>query len=200
MDGAPLSHGRWRAIVAVCGCRSELLRPRRRGRTDYELDGGGFVRRGNRWQVVEQLRRAREAWAPAERVLARPSTLGNLEAALPILPPPRAPRPLGIDPSVLVERVVQQLEVTTEAVAGAGRDRLVTTVRALLARLLVRRYGLSFNQTARVLGMSKWSVRRAMQRTEAGREPPAVAELLVELERATSSGCGSVQSSSTAPV
>jgi predicted transcriptional regulator len=86
-----------------------------------------------------------------------------------------------MDPSVLVERVAQKLEVTPEAVAGASRRRSVAALRALLAHLLVRRGGLSFNQTARILGMSKWSVRRAVQRTEADREPPAVAELLAEL-------------------
>ncbi len=190
----------WQSVAAVLSCfGTDVAAARvayRRfvtdgiGRTDREFDGGGFVRRGNQWQGVEELRRAREAWAPAERVLARRNTLGDLQGALPILPPPRAPRAPGIDPSVLVERVLRQLEVTAEAVAGTGRHRSVTTVRAILAHLLVHRCGLSFNQTARVLGMSKWSVRRAVQRTEAGREPPAVAELLAELERTTSGGCG----------
>jgi REP element-mobilizing transposase RayT len=195
-DGAPS----WQSVAAVLSCYGTDVAAARVayrrfvadgiGRTDHQFDGGGFVRRGNQWQVVEELRRAREAWVPAERVLAQPNTLGNLEAALPVLPPLRAPRALGIDPNVLVERVTQQLGVTAEAVAGASRHRSVTTVRTLLAHLLVRRCGLSLNQAARVLGMSKWSVSRAVQRTEAGREPPAVAELLAELERATSSGCG----------
>jgi putative transposase len=179
-DGGPS----WQSVAAVLSCYgTEVTAARvayRRfvadgiGRRDHDLDGGGFVRRGKGWQAVEQLRRGREAWAPAERVLARPTALGNLEAALPILPAPRAPRALGIDPSVLVERGAQQLEVMAAAIAGASRHRSVTTGRALLAHLLVRRCGFSVNQTARVLGMSKWSVRRALQRTGAGREPPAV--------------------------
>jgi REP element-mobilizing transposase RayT len=179
--GAP-----WQSVAAVLSCYGADVAAARAayrrfmadgiGRTDHELDGGGFVQRRNRWQAVEELRRAREAWAPAERVLARPAMLCNLKAALPILPPPRPPRALGIDPSVLVERVAQQVEIA-KAVGGASQHRSVTTVRVLLAHLLVRRCGLSFNQTARVLGMSKWSVRRAVQRTEAGREPPAVCEV-----------------------
>ena len=187
-EGAPS----WQSVAAVLSCfGADVAAARvayRRfvaegiGQTDDELDGGGFVRRRKRWQVVEQLRRAREAWAPAERVLARPTTLGNLGAALPVLPPPRAPHALDIDPSVLVERVVQQQEVTAEAVAGAGRDRSISMVRALLSHLLVRHCGLSFNETARVLGMSKWSVRRAVQRADTGPEPPAAAELLAELD------------------
>ena len=185
----------WQSVAAVLSCYGADIAAARTayrrfvadgiGQTGHEIKGGGFVRRENRWEAVEELRRAREAWGPAERVLAGPNTLGSLEAALPTLPHFRPPRALGIDPSVLVERVMQQLGVTAEAVAGASRHRSVTAVRALLAHLLVRRCGLSSNQTARVLGMSKWSVRRAVQRTEAGREPPAVAELLAELERAS---------------
>jgi REP element-mobilizing transposase RayT len=181
----------WQSVAAVLSCYGAHVAAARVayrrfmadgiGRTDHRFDGGGFVRRGNRWQVVEELHRAREAWVPAERVLARPNTLGNLESALPTLPHYRPPRALGIDPSVLVERVTQQLGVTAEAVAGSSRHRSVTAVRALLAHLLVRRCGFSSNQTARALGMSKWSVCRALQRTEPGREPPAVAELLAEL-------------------
>jgi putative transposase len=190
-DGAPS----WQSVAAVLSCYGADVAGARVayrrfvadgiGRSDHELDGGACIRRGNRWQVVDQLRRAREAWAPAERVLARPTTLGSLELALPILPPSQAPRALAVDPSIIVERVVQQLGATTEALTAADRQRSVTAVRALLARLLVRGCGLSFNQTARVLGMSKWSVRRAMQQTAAGREPPAVAKLLAEFERAT---------------
>jgi REP-associated tyrosine transposase len=156
------------------------------GRTDDKLEGGGFARQGNGWRLVEKLHRAREAWAPAERVLARPNTLGNLEAALPSRPSPRVPRALDVDPSALIKRVARQSGVTAEEVAGDSRNRSITAVRGLLAHVLVRRCGLSFNQTARVLGMSKWSVRRAVQRSEAARDPLAVAELLAKLDRATS--------------
>jgi putative transposase len=181
----------WQSVAAVLSCYGADVAAARVAyrrfvadgisRTDHEFDGGGFVRRGNQWQAVEELRRAREAWMPAERVLARPNTLGNLEAALPALPPLRAAHVICVDPSVLVERVTRRLGVTAEAVAGASRHRSVTAARALLAHLLVRCCGLSSSQTARALGMSKWSVCRALQRTDASCEPPAVTELLSEL-------------------
>jgi REP-associated tyrosine transposase len=189
--------GSWQSVADVLSCYGSDVAAARAayrrfvadgiGRTDDKLDGGGFARRGNSWQMVEKLRRAREAWVPAERVLARPNTLGNLEVALPNLQPPRVPSALDADPSALVTR---HTGVTAEAVAGASRNRSITTVRGMLAHVLVRRCGLSFNQTARVLAMSKWSVRRAVQRTEANREPLAVAELLAKLERATSGDSG----------
>ena len=190
----------WQSVAAVLSCyggdvAAASLAYRRFmadgiGRTDPQFDGAGFVRRGNRWQVVADLRRAREAWVSAERVLAGSDALRSLEPALPTLPPLRPSQALAVDPSVLVERVTRQLGVTVDALAGASRHRSVTAVRALLAHLLVRRCGLSSNQTARALGVSKWSVSRALQRTEAGREPPAVAALLAELERTMSSACG----------
>ncbi len=151
-------------------------------RREHEIEGGGFRRRGNGWELVEALPRAREAWVLAERVLARPTALSHLATALPIVKYPQA-AVAPIDPSVLVERVTQQLGLTAAVVAGGGRYRSATSVRALLAHLLVRRCGLSFNQTARALGISRWRVRRAVQQTEAGCEPSAVSELVTTLVR-----------------
>jgi hypothetical protein len=69
---------------------------------------------------------------------------------------------------------------------GGSRRRSVTAGRALLVHLLVRRCGLSFDQTATFVGVSKWSVRRALQRTATGGDPSgALAELLAQLEQPT---------------
>ncbi len=204
-DGGPS----WQSVAAVLSCYgTDLVAARmayRRfmaagiGRSDHDLNGGGFVRRRNRWGVVTELNRAREAWAPAERCLARPSTLSNLDADLFIVPPVRGRQAAGIDPSVLVDRVMQRLGVTAAAVAGASRHRSVATVRALLSDLLVRRYGLSFNETARALGISKWRVRRAAQRFEVSRVLSAVLDVLVEVEGSSTLSDLAVRSDPTRP-
>lgn len=184
----------WQPVAAVLGCYGPATSAARAAYRRFvaegircsssHLDGGGFLRQGSRWQAVEPLRRGREAWARAERVLTRPTAPGTPEAILPPLPPPQVRRALDVDPRALVERIIKQLGLTVEEITGGSRRPSVTAGRTLLAHVLVRRCGLSFNQAATFVGVSKWSVRRALQRTAAGDDPPAtVAELLAQLER-----------------
>jgi hypothetical protein len=134
------------------------------GEDDGSLEGGGFIRSERGWQLAEKLRRAREAWAPAERVLGSSPTCRNLEAALPPALPSMTPRWPTVDVNSLIDSIVRHLSVGQEIIAGNSRDRAITRVRTLLVHVLVQRCGLSLNETARVLGISKWRVRRAVRR------------------------------------
>jgi chromosomal replication initiation ATPase DnaA len=74
------------------------------------------------------------------------------------------PRWPTVDVNSLIDSIVRHLSVGQEIIAGNSRDRAITRVRTLLVHVLVQRCGLSLNETARVLGISKWRVRRAVRR------------------------------------
>jgi putative transposase len=133
-----------------------------------DFSGNGFLRDAGRWSLVPALRRGREAWAFAERVLGRPAFIGAVASSLPPLsaPPPRRVEADRVDVARLVADVATCLNLRPEHIMRSGRCRPMVIARACLAHVLVRQYGFSLTRAAQVLGSTKWSVGRGLQRSE----------------------------------
>ncbi len=125
-----------------------------------EKPSDGFVRVADGLRLVRRLRRGREAWAFAERVRGDARFVDRLCALRPAVAD-RPRREEGID---VVARLAGEYGVLPSELAGGGRRPIVTQARRAAARVLVRDHGMSFAGAARLLGVSKWAVARALQR------------------------------------
>ena len=120
----------------------------------------GFVRASDGWHLVRQLRRGREAWAFAERLSGTPSFVDGMFASLPRVTVP----PADTDWAAVVARIAVAHGVAPGELTAGGRRLDVVRARAAAAQELVRRHGVSFARAAKLLGVSKWAVARAVSR------------------------------------
>jgi len=133
-------------------------------------NGDGFVRNASQWQWVPSLKRGREAWAFAERILGTAAFTEALNTTLaPVSPsPPRSTsEDVDVDVTRLVADVATCLKLSPQQILGSGRSGPVVNARACLAYILVRQRGFSLTRTALALGGTKWSINRALQRSAA---------------------------------
>ena len=130
-----------------------------------DLSGGGLRRSAGGWQHLPSLRRGRERWAHEERILGSSEFV---EAVLGQCPP--APES-SADPAAVVallsQRVAERFQVTTAQIASPSIRHHVLAARAVICHLAVCRLGLTLPAVARLLGLSRQSVMRAVDRAPA---------------------------------
>ena len=144
---------RYRQFVAA-----EIPRGRR-----PDLLGGGLRRSAGGWEGLAALRRGRERWAFAERVLGSGAFVDRLlaeVAASGTVSPARAWRAF---PRVLA-RIARIFGVSAPEVTGGSRRRPVAAARAAIGAVAVSGLGLPVTRVARALGVTPMPLLRGLQR------------------------------------
>jgi REP element-mobilizing transposase RayT len=130
--------------------------------TRDDLSGGGLRRSAGGWQYVPTLRRGREQWAYDERIL------GSSEFVAAFLAQDGSPAKCSRGAADVVQRlceaVATRFEIPTGQMASRSLHRRVLAARAVVCHLAVCRLGLTRATVARLLGISKQSVMRAIDR------------------------------------
>ncbi len=126
-----------------------------------ELEGGGLVRSYGGWRGVIDLRRGREQYRADERVLGSSSFI---EGMLKEVERQEGKKNKRVTLVILIGRIVKEMGISRESMAGGGRSRKVTGARAALGYAWVRHLGRSGHELAKALGVSPQSVYAASNR------------------------------------
>ncbi len=168
----------WQAVGEVLDRFGPRSRAARRHYREYvaegiargrrpELQGGGLRRSVGEWEVVRELRRAREHGMADERILGSGLFVEEVHRtiATQAKPMPRAMAWTRL--SSLLKRCAELWGVTVEELCGGGRRRAVSQARAVAASVAVRRLGLPMANVARTLGVSSTAIYRSLPRSSA---------------------------------
>lgn len=130
-----------------------------------ELVGGGLVRSMGGWSAVMSSKTRGEKQFSDERILGSgdfvSEVLGQAEDSI------RAQIPLrdrGMAADELLQSRCRALDVPIQAVQAGSRTKVCSMLRTELAERFVREYGLSYADTARMLGCSTSAVSQIMRR------------------------------------
>jgi putative transposase len=129
------------------------------------LVGGGLIRSAGGWSAVKALRRIGGGQKGDERILGGGRFVTQVldEADL-----TRKYRLASTDREKtalqLVERFCEECAISVEALSGGSRQRHISKARRELAYQLTEGLGLSFAETARILGVSTSGICRIMRR------------------------------------
>ncbi len=131
-----------------------------------ELLDTGLVHAADRWQISPSLRRGREEWTTAERVLGTAefteAVRAELEHGRPLRPVVTTGNPQEVVRE-LAETLAPHCGVSpAELLAGRGR-RKVVAARAGVSYLAVRHVGLSLRAVATAFGVSPPTILRAVR-------------------------------------
>jgi putative transposase len=146
--------------------RTAVLRYRAFVHSGMALSGeppqeSGIARVDERWAVVPVVQRGREAWAFVERVLGGPAFVDDVRRPFPS-PPTSSPCQRPTVEEVLRETATR-FNLRREELLSGGRRAQIRRARNVALQELVRRCGLSFAQSGRLLGTSKWTAARALK-------------------------------------
>lgn len=135
-----------------------------------DLTGGGLHPSHGAWLTCGQQVRGREQWAADERVLGSDAFVAQVLREQTGSPPPA---PLLLNPaernrvlSELLHCVAARCGVSAGEIASSSRQPLAVRGRTLLARLAVNNLAMSLNAVARFLGVTRQSIRRALERPD----------------------------------
>ena len=141
-----------------------------------DLTGGGLRRSLHGWEASDHLRRGRERWASDERILGSSDFVLRTLRELP--PPP--PAAGGSDAlAAALDRVAERCGVTVAEICSSSHRAPAVVARAIVCLIAVLQQGRSPTAVASLLGLSRRSVGRALDRAQQlPALPPDVAELL----------------------
>jgi putative transposase len=141
-----------------------FVREYARGGQADDLDGGGLRRSLRGWKHRERVSSGRERWAHDERVL------GSSEFVHTLLrdgdEPAVAPSKPAAVIQPLVDAVCERFRVSPGELGSRSLRPCVLDARATLSYAAVMHHGLSFTEVARQVGLSRRSIRRAIQRAQ----------------------------------
>ncbi len=129
-----------------------------------ELEGGGLLRSHNGWRGVMELRRGREKYRADERVLGSSSFIeGIIEEA----EKQEEGKHKRVSLKTLISRIAADKGISREGITGGGRNRAVTSARAVLAYAWMRYLGRSGYELSKVLGVTPQALYASSSRVEA---------------------------------
>src|SRR5262249_40936213 len=121
----------------------------------------GIAQVRGRWSVVPVVQRGREAWAFVERVLGAPAFVDEVRHTL--ASPSTLPTPQRASVDEVLREIATRFRVPREELLSGARSARIRRARDAALRDLVHRCGLSFAQSAKLLGTSKWTAVRALK-------------------------------------
>lgn len=131
-----------------------------------ELPDAGLVQAADGWQLSSNVRRGREQWAAAERLLGAEEFADAVRAECECRPP-LLPVVTTEDPRVVVRRLVEfiapRCKVAPEELLAGRRRRSVVSARAGVSYLAVRYAGLPLRAVAAAFGVSPPTILRAVR-------------------------------------
>jgi hypothetical protein len=130
-----------------------------------QSESAGWVESDGEWKLTDPLRRGREAWVRGERVLGSVRFVHATRERLPAASRPTRPRHEGEAACRSVQEAAALFGLTAAELRGASQRPAVVRARTAIAVLLVRECGWSLTEVASRLGTSRWSVRRALERS-----------------------------------
>ena len=129
---------------------------------NLDLSGGGLRRSAAAWRWLPDVRRGREAWAHDERILGDGAFVETVLGQCSSVPSSRADPATAV--ALLSQRVADRFAVTAAQIASPSLRRHVLNARAVVCHLAVCRLGLTLPAVGAALGLSKQSVKRAVDR------------------------------------
>jgi REP element-mobilizing transposase RayT len=137
---------------------------------EVDLAGGGLRRSRGVWQKCFGSIRGREKWAFDERVLGSGEFVERVlagdrdgsRAEIATVSPAQALERL----SEMLTAAAQQYRVTPREIAGSSHRPAAVAARTAVCREAVLELGFSSNAVARFLGITRQSVRRALERVD----------------------------------
>jgi putative transposase len=121
----------------------------------------GVRRLGEGWSLLPVVRRGREAWAFVERLVGPAAFID--EVRLTLAPPNNVPPHRRPQIDDVLEETAARFGLRPDELVSGGRRTRIRVARNAALRDLVRRCGLSFAQSAKLLGISKWTAARALK-------------------------------------
>ena len=134
-----------------------------------ELTGGGLVRSAGGWSEVLSLRQRGQKQFSDERILGSgefvKEILDEVEETVKTLVPASSSR---VDAMEALERRCEVAGITSQVLQSGSKRRECTQVRKELAHHFVLELGLSYADTARLLGISASAVNQILRRNPLG--------------------------------
>jgi putative transposase len=130
-----------------------------------DLQGGGLIRSLGGCEVVEVLRRGREAYAADERILGSSAFVEALREEVERRSRQEAQATHRQVPvRALAQRIGESLGLSAEAILGRSKAEAATQARRVLAYVWVERLGRRASELAQVLGQTRGNVSLAAKR------------------------------------
>ncbi len=143
----------------------EFVFEQSRLRKQSELTGGGLVRSAGGWSEVLSLRQRAEKQFCDERILGCgefvKEILYEAEETVKTLVPVSSTRANAME---ALEKRCEKAGITSQALQTGSKRRECTQVRKELSRQFVLEFGLSYADTARLLGISASAVNQILRR------------------------------------
>ena len=136
------------------------------GRRD-ELVGGGLVRTLGGWSNVISIRKSNDRILCDDRILGKNEFVERvISEADDRIKGQLSVNKRIIDANKLIQEICKNKKVNVAELKGGSRRGEIPLIRAYLARLLTKDYGLTLAETARQLGVTTSAISKIFSRNE----------------------------------
>jgi len=129
------------------------------------LVGGGLIRSAGGWSEVKALRRIGDRQASDERILGNGKFVEEITRQVDL---DRKYRLLSTDrlnnACQLIGALCKERGISVEALKNGSRLRLASKIRSEISDILIQEHGLTFSESARLLGVSASAVAKMILR------------------------------------
>jgi len=129
------------------------------------LEGGGLIRSAGGWSEVKALRRIGDRQASDERILGNGKFVEEIKRQVDL---DRKYRLLSTDrlnnACQLIGALCKERGISVEALKNGSRLRLASKIRSEISDILIQEHGLTFSESARLLGVSASAVAKMILR------------------------------------